>query len=125
MSALKRSNPQELGGGALLGAVYGRDAVPHQWVEALLNCRPAVGKPHVYRPRPECFWPVDALELAEKLIMEDSPWILSHARGEVCISQPWVHGLKGKVIGHTGRWDYINFGNHEIWIDAGRQKERK
>jgi ADP-ribosylglycohydrolase len=54
--------------GALLGTVYGRDAVPDQWVEALLNCRPAAGQPHVRRPRPECFWPVDALELAERLI---------------------------------------------------------
>jgi ADP-ribosylglycohydrolase len=54
--------------GALLGAVYGRDATPDQWVECLLNCRPAAGHPHVRRPRPECFWPVDALELAERLV---------------------------------------------------------
>lgn len=27
--------------GALLGAVYGRKAVPIQWVESLLKCRPA------------------------------------------------------------------------------------
>ena len=25
-------------------------------------------EPHVRRPRPECFWPVDALELAERLV---------------------------------------------------------
>ncbi|MEJ5349762.1 MAG: ADP-ribosylglycohydrolase family protein [Desulfosoma sp.] len=54
--------------GALLGAVHGRDAVPAQWVESVLNCRPAAGKPNVHRPRPECFWPVDALELAERLL---------------------------------------------------------
>jgi len=54
--------------GALLGAVHGRDAVPGQWVESLLNCRPAAGQPNVRRPRPECFWPVDALELAERLL---------------------------------------------------------
>ena len=54
--------------GALLGAVHGRDAVPGQWVECVLNCRPAAGQPHVRRPRPECFWPVDALELAERLV---------------------------------------------------------
>ncbi|TFH46219.1 MAG: ADP-ribosylglycohydrolase family protein [Lysobacterales bacterium] len=54
--------------GALLGAVYGRDAIPGQWVECLSNCRPAAGQPDVRRPRPECFWPVDALELAEILI---------------------------------------------------------
>lgn len=55
--------------GALLGAVHGRDAIPVQWVEALLNCRPAAGKPNVHHPRPECFWPVDALELAERLLV--------------------------------------------------------
>jgi ADP-ribosylglycohydrolase len=51
--------------GALLGAVHGRNAVPGQWVDSLLNCRPAAGQPKVRHPRPECFWPVDALELAE------------------------------------------------------------
>lgn len=54
--------------GALLGAMYGRDAIPGQWVESLLNCRLAAGHPRVRRPRPESFWPVDALELAEKLV---------------------------------------------------------
>jgi hypothetical protein len=54
--------------GALLGAVYGRDAVPAQWVEKILSCRPEAGRPHIRRPRPKCFWPVDALELAERLI---------------------------------------------------------
>ena len=54
--------------GALLGAVYGRKAIPTQWVDRLLNCRPEAENPHVRRPRPECFWPVDALELAERLI---------------------------------------------------------
>jgi len=54
--------------GALLGAVYGRDAIPDQWVDRLLNCRPEAGRPNVYRPRPKCFWPMDALELAERLI---------------------------------------------------------
>jgi ADP-ribosyl-[dinitrogen reductase] hydrolase len=57
--------------GALLGAVYGRKAVPIQWVESLLKCRPAAGQPNVRNPRPECFWPVDALKLAERLITCD------------------------------------------------------
>jgi ADP-ribosylglycohydrolase len=56
--------------GALLGAVWGRNAIPDQWTECVLNCRPAAGQPHVRRPRPECFWPVDALELVEGLIRE-------------------------------------------------------
>jgi ADP-ribosyl-[dinitrogen reductase] hydrolase len=55
--------------GALLGAVHGRDAIPDQWVKTLLNCRPAAGIPQILRPRPECFWPVDVLELAEKLTL--------------------------------------------------------
>ena len=54
--------------GALLGAVHGREAVPKRWVDQLLNCRPKEGDPNVRRPRPECYWPVDALELAEHLI---------------------------------------------------------
>jgi ADP-ribosylglycohydrolase len=57
--------------GALLGAVYGRDAIPAQWTECLMNCRPAAGQAHVRRPRPECFWPVDAMELAERLISSE------------------------------------------------------
>ena len=56
--------------GALLGAVCGRDAIPEQWTECLLNCRPVVGQAHVRHPRPECFWPVDVLELAERLVTE-------------------------------------------------------
>jgi len=54
--------------GALLGAVYGRASVPAQWVEALQNCRPRAGAPGVFLPRPECFWPVDVLGLAERLV---------------------------------------------------------
>lgn len=54
--------------GALLGAVYGRRFIPAQWEECLLNCRPEAGRPRVHQPRPPCFWPVDALELAGQLI---------------------------------------------------------
>ena len=54
--------------GALLGAVYGRGAVPARWFERLMTCRPEAGRPSVLNPRPECYWPVDALELAERLI---------------------------------------------------------
>jgi len=54
--------------GALLGAVWGRSVIPDQWVECLLSCRPEAGQPNVHRPRPECFWPVDALELSGRLI---------------------------------------------------------
>ena len=54
--------------GALIGAVSGRGAIPDQWEKAVLNCRPAADRPGVNHPRPQRFWPVDALELAERLI---------------------------------------------------------
>lgn len=54
--------------GALFGAAYGRDALPDQWVEKILSCRPRSGQPRVLRPRAECFWPVDDPELANNLI---------------------------------------------------------
>ena len=54
--------------GALLGAVHGRDAVPEQWLGKLLACRPEAGRPGVHRPRPQHYWPVDALELAARLV---------------------------------------------------------
>ena len=62
--------------GALLGAVYGEEAVPGQWREAVLNCRPEAAR-GVRRPRPREFWPVDALELAEHLVRRGA----EYARG--------------------------------------------
>ena len=54
--------------GALLGAVHGRKSIPETWIITLQNCRPEVNQPNVHRPRPECLWPVDALELARQLL---------------------------------------------------------
>jgi len=54
--------------GALVGAVYGVDSIPERWRNAILNCRPSMDNPEAMRPRPECFWAVDVLELAEKLL---------------------------------------------------------
>jgi len=54
--------------GALLGAVYGREAVPERWTNRLLGCRPEEGRPGVRWPRPRIYWPVDALELAKALV---------------------------------------------------------
>jgi ADP-ribosylglycohydrolase/protein-tyrosine phosphatase len=54
--------------GALLGAVHGRDAIPNQWVQKILSCRPNSGTPGVRHPRPESFWPVDALQIARDLL---------------------------------------------------------
>ena len=55
--------------GSLLGAVYGLEAIPTQWVEKVLDCRPEVERSDVNHPRPQCFWPVDALELAKRLVV--------------------------------------------------------
>jgi ADP-ribosyl-[dinitrogen reductase] hydrolase len=57
--------------GALLGAVYGRPAVPAQWREMILSCRP-----HPLRarhPRPLKYWPADVMELAECLLVPGNP----------------------------------------------------
>ncbi|MFD0982649.1 inositol monophosphatase family protein [Tropicimonas aquimaris] len=53
--------------GALLGALQGRDAIPRQWRNAVLSCRP-VKAPGVRHPRPQDYWPDDAMELAEALL---------------------------------------------------------
>jgi ADP-ribosyl-[dinitrogen reductase] hydrolase len=53
--------------GALLGACHGRRSVPDQWRLAILSCRP-----HPFRgrrPRPRIYWPVDVLEIAERLLV--------------------------------------------------------
>lgn len=55
--------------GALLGAAYGSNALPKQWVEKIQSCRPRAGEPRVHQPRPECFWPVDAALLAKSLLV--------------------------------------------------------
>lgn len=57
--------------GALLGAVYGREAVPAPWRRMILTCRPIAGLPGVLHPRPQALWPVDALELAEVLVASE------------------------------------------------------
>jgi ADP-ribosylglycohydrolase/fructose-1,6-bisphosphatase/inositol monophosphatase family enzyme len=54
--------------GALLGAVHGREAVPAAWRRAVRSCRP-LREVGAQQPRPKEFWPVDALELAERLLM--------------------------------------------------------
>ncbi|MEI8186830.1 MAG: ADP-ribosylglycohydrolase family protein [Chlorobiaceae bacterium] len=54
--------------GALLGAVYGRKAIPERWTTTLQNCRPKAGKPNVMHTRPECLWPIDAIDLVNRLL---------------------------------------------------------
>jgi ADP-ribosylglycohydrolase len=59
--------------GALLGAVHGRKAIPPRWEQKILSCRPDFGVEGVANPRPECFWPTDALELAQALVQPGRP----------------------------------------------------
>lgn len=54
--------------GALLGAAQGREAVPLAWRRQVLACRALRGD-GVQHPRPTDYWPDDALELAEALIV--------------------------------------------------------
>ena len=51
--------------GALLGAVYGREAIPRGWGDTIAGCRPT---PETTQPRPEEYWPHDALRLAERIV---------------------------------------------------------
>jgi ADP-ribosyl-[dinitrogen reductase] hydrolase len=53
--------------GALLGAVHGRDSVPAQWRSVVLSCRALA--PRARRPRPRACWPVDVMEIAERLLL--------------------------------------------------------
>jgi ADP-ribosylglycohydrolase/fructose-1,6-bisphosphatase/inositol monophosphatase family enzyme len=53
--------------GALLGAAHGRAAVPLQWRTMVLSCRAHPARAR--HPRPMPYWPTDALELAERLLL--------------------------------------------------------
>lgn len=54
--------------GALLGAIHGREALPLRWRRRVLSCRP-LAEAGARRPRPMEFWPADAMELAERLLL--------------------------------------------------------
>lgn len=76
INAVRRGGDTDTNGaitGALLGAVHGRDALPSAWVQAVLSCRPLPPRDSWYNahPRPAEFWPVDALLLAELLLLVD------------------------------------------------------
>lgn len=55
--------------GALLGALHGADRIPRSWKDRVLTCRPQAGRNEVRHPRPHVYWPVDALVLAERLLI--------------------------------------------------------
>lgn len=52
--------------------MLGLNSKPIRWVDRVLNCRPKAEHPDVHRPRPECFWPIDVLELATQLISAET-----------------------------------------------------
>jgi ADP-ribosylglycohydrolase len=54
--------------GALLGALWGLPAIPRQWLDCILDCRPKEGRRGVRQPRPREYWPVDVLELAARVL---------------------------------------------------------
>ena len=54
--------------GAMLGAVHGMEAIPERWRGAVLSCRPEAGDDRALQPRPSCYWPCDAVELAVNLL---------------------------------------------------------
>ena len=64
--------------GTLLGAMYGARALPHQWKQALLTCRPSEANAEAHRPRPIAFWPVDSFQLAERLLIRGAGYAASH-----------------------------------------------
>jgi ADP-ribosylglycohydrolase/fructose-1,6-bisphosphatase/inositol monophosphatase family enzyme len=53
--------------GALLGAVYGRAALPAQWRSMVLSCRAHPSRARHARPMP--YWPTDVFEIAERLLL--------------------------------------------------------
>lgn len=54
--------------GALLGAADGRAELPAAWIRTLLTCRP-LKEAMAKKPRPADYWPDDALELAEQVLV--------------------------------------------------------
>lgn len=53
---------------AICGAVERREAVPVFWHNLIANCRPMAALNHVH-PRPAEYWPDDAPDLAEALLV--------------------------------------------------------
>ena len=51
--------------GALIGAMYGAEEIPQRWRETIDACKAYPGTP---RPRPEEYWPADAVSLARGLL---------------------------------------------------------
>lgn len=54
--------------GALLGSVYGIDAIPLRWQNAVINCEPDADNPSVEQPRPKEYWASDVMQLSNQLV---------------------------------------------------------
>jgi len=57
--------------GALLGAVHGVSGtagIPKRWLTVVLRCQPQEGVAGVRHPRPERYWPANAIDLACELV---------------------------------------------------------
>jgi hypothetical protein len=65
--------------GALLGAVHGRKSIPAQWRSMILSCRPL--PPRATRHRPRAYWPVDVMEIAERLLVAGEPGLAVRKTG--------------------------------------------
>ncbi|WP_052296062.1 inositol monophosphatase family protein [Thermodesulfobium narugense] len=54
--------------GSLFGALYGLENIPLYFKDKILSSRSIKGLPKVTYPRPQIFWPVDILIIAENLL---------------------------------------------------------
>lgn len=54
--------------GALLGGMYGNEAIPAEWLRALERCEPRLGDDAVRKPRPVRYWPPVVLCLPDLLM---------------------------------------------------------
>ena len=58
--------------GALVGAVYGKRAIPKKWIDIILNCRAEDVEDPAVKARPREYWPVDVMDLAQRLLISGS-----------------------------------------------------
>lgn len=57
--------------GALVGAVYGKRAVPEKWIDIVLNCQAEDGGQAAIKARPKEYWTADVMDLAWKLLINN------------------------------------------------------
>ena len=123
--------------GALLGAVHGRSAIPLHWLDRVLSCRPISGIGGVMHPRPEAFWPVDVLWIAEQLVWlgarprtNSAPKVpcpvpdqmgTSKGAETAVLHPPTQSGVPENVVRSTLFWDGAISGMNEEWV---KKKDR-